>query len=101
MARFGSEFKAVKRGEMPVKRKIGGSIEPPILVRVFITKLLKILCFTAFKTYSNRALPIKTDNERNMIMEKYITKNGIKYELRGEQYYPILEISEQTNVTAK
>ena len=22
-------------------------------------------------------------------MEKYITKNGIKYELRGEQYYPI------------
>ena len=32
-----------------------------------------------------------------MIMEKYITKNGIKYELRGEQYYPVLEISEQTN----
>ena len=31
-------------------------------------------------------------------MEKYITKNGIKYELRGEQYYPILEISEQTNL---
>lgn len=30
-------------------------------------------------------------------MEKYITKNGIKYELRGEQYYPLLEISEQTN----
>ena len=32
-----------------------------------------------------------------MIMEKYITKNGIKYELRGEQYYPMFEISEQTN----
>ena len=32
-----------------------------------------------------------------MIMEKYITKNGIKHELRGEQYYPMLEISEQTN----
>ena len=32
-----------------------------------------------------------------MIMEKYITQNGIKYELRGEQYYPIFEISEQTN----
>ena len=32
-----------------------------------------------------------------MIMEKYITKNGIKYELRGEQYYPMLEILEQTN----
>ena len=31
-----------------------------------------------------------------MIMEKYITKNGIKYELIGEQYYPMLEISDQT-----
>ena len=30
-------------------------------------------------------------------MEKYITKNGIKYEFCGEQYYPMLEISEQTN----
>lgn len=30
-------------------------------------------------------------------MEKHITKNGIKYELRGVQYYPMLEISEQTN----
>ena len=30
-------------------------------------------------------------------MVKYITQNGIKYELRGEQYYPIFEISEQTN----
>ena len=29
-------------------------------------------------------------------MEKYITKNSIKYELHGEQYYPLLEISEQT-----
>ena len=28
-------------------------------------------------------------------MEKYITQNGIKYELRGDQYYPMLEISEQ------
>ena len=28
-------------------------------------------------------------------MEKYITQNGIKYELRGEQYYPLLEITEQ------
>ena len=28
-------------------------------------------------------------------MEKYITKNGIKYELRGEQYYPMLEITDQ------
>lgn len=28
-------------------------------------------------------------------MEKYIIENGIKYELRGEQYYPILEIAEQ------
>ena len=29
-------------------------------------------------------------------MEKYITKNGIKYELRGEQYYPILDLCEHT-----
>ena len=28
-------------------------------------------------------------------MEKYIIENGIEYELRGEQYYPMLEISEQ------
>ena len=28
-------------------------------------------------------------------MEKHITQNGIKYELRGEQYYPMLEISEK------
>ena len=34
-------------------------------------------------------------HERNMIMEKYITQNGIKYELRGEQYYPMLEITGQ------
>ena len=32
-------------------------------------------------------------------MEKYITQNGIKYELRGEQYYPMLEISEQKEHT--
>ena len=29
-------------------------------------------------------------------MEKYIIENGIKYELKGEQYYPMLEISKQT-----
>ena len=28
-------------------------------------------------------------------MEKHITQNGIKYELRGEQYYPMLKIAEQ------
>ena len=28
-------------------------------------------------------------------MEKYITQNGIKYELRGEQYYLMLEVSEE------
>ena len=28
-------------------------------------------------------------------MEKYIAQNGIKYELKGEQYYPMLEITEQ------
>ena len=30
-------------------------------------------------------------------MEKYITQNGIKYELSGEQYYPMLEISEKND----
>lgn len=28
-------------------------------------------------------------------MKKYITKNGIKYELRGEQYYPMFDLCEQ------
>ena len=28
-------------------------------------------------------------------MEKYIKQNGITYELRGEQYYPLLELPEQ------
>ena len=28
-------------------------------------------------------------------MEKYITQNGINYELKGEQYYPMLEIAEK------
>lgn len=28
-------------------------------------------------------------------MEKYITQNGIRYELKGEQYYPILEMPMQ------
>ena len=30
-------------------------------------------------------------------MEKYITQNGIKYELRGEQYYPLLNLHAQPN----
>ena len=30
-------------------------------------------------------------------MKKYIIENGIKYELRGEQYYPMLKLDEQTN----
>ena len=28
-------------------------------------------------------------------MEKYITQNGIKYELKGEQYYPMLRMVKQ------
>ena len=31
-------------------------------------------------------------------MEKYIIENGIKYELRGEQYYPIFS---ETNTTER
>ena len=31
-------------------------------------------------------------------MEKYIEQNGITYELRGEQYFPLLELPEQKEV---
>ena len=31
-------------------------------------------------------------------MEKYIKENGITYELRGEQYYPLLELPEQKDI---
>ena len=31
-------------------------------------------------------------------MKKYIKQNGITYELRGEQYYPLLELSEQKEI---
>ena len=31
-------------------------------------------------------------------MKKYIKQNGITYELRGEQYYPMLELPEQKEI---
>ena len=31
-------------------------------------------------------------------MKKYIERNGITYELRGEQYYPLLELPEQKEI---
>ena len=31
-------------------------------------------------------------------MKKYIEQNGISYELRGEQYYPLLELPEQKEI---
>ena len=31
-------------------------------------------------------------------MEKYIEQNGITYELRGEQYYPLLKLPEQKEI---
>ena len=31
-------------------------------------------------------------------MEKYIEQNGFTYELRGEQYYPLLELPEQKEI---
>ena len=31
-------------------------------------------------------------------MENYIKQNGITYELRGEQYYPLFELPEQKEV---
>ena len=30
-------------------------------------------------------------------MEKYVVENGIKYELCGDIYYPMLELNEQTD----
>ena len=30
-------------------------------------------------------------------MKKYIIENGIKYELCGDVYYPMLKLDEQTN----
>ena len=34
-------------------------------------------------------------------MEKYIEQNGITYELRGEQDYPLLKLPEQKQVFEK
>ena len=31
-------------------------------------------------------------------MKKYIEQNGITYELRGEQYYPLIELPEQREI---
>ena len=31
-------------------------------------------------------------------MKKYIEQNGIIYEFRGEQYYPLLELPEQKEI---
>ena len=72
---------------------------PFSLVRVFITDLILRHRAEMVETYSKvpKMLVFTRDfeHERNMIMEKYITQNGIKYELKGEQYYPMLELPEQ------
>ena len=34
-------------------------------------------------------------------MKKYIEQTGIIYELRGEQYYPLLELPEQKEIFEK
>ncbi|MBQ2714025.1 MAG: TnpV protein [Clostridia bacterium] len=48
-----------------------------------------------FRLYST----LKAPKERKVqYMEKYIKQNGITYELRGEQYYPLLELPEQKKV---
>ena len=42
---------------------------------------------------------LKAPKERKVqYMEKYIEQNGITYELRGEQYYPLLELPEQKEI---
>ena len=48
-----------------------------------------------FRLYST----LKAPKERMVqYMEKYIEQNGITYELRGEQYYPLLELPEQKEI---
>ena len=48
-----------------------------------------------FRLYST----LKAPKERKVqYMEKYIKENGITYELRGEQYYPLLELPEQKEI---
>ena len=48
-----------------------------------------------FRLYST----LKAPKERKVhYMKKYIKENGITYELRGEQYYPLLELPEQKEV---
>ena len=48
-----------------------------------------------FRLYST----LKAPKERMVQqMEKYIEQNGITYELRGEQYYPLLELPEQKEI---
>ena len=48
-----------------------------------------------FRLYST----LKAPKERMVqYMEKYIEHNGITYELRDEQYYPLLELPEQKEV---
>ena len=42
---------------------------------------------------------LKAPKERKVQkMKKYIKQNGITYELRGEQYYPLLELPEQKEI---
>lgn len=48
-----------------------------------------------FRLYST----LKAPKERKVqYIEKYIKENGITYELRGEQYYSLLELPEQKEV---
>ena len=48
-----------------------------------------------FRLYST----LKAPKERKVQhMEKHIEQNGITYELRGEQYYPLLELPEQKEI---
>ena len=70
------------------------------LVGVFITDLILMAIRQTVETYSRTAEKVciyKAFFERKEyeFMEKYIIENGIKYELRGEQYYPMLEVSEE------
>ena len=71
------------------------------LVGVFITDLILMAIRQVVETYSRtdeKVCIYKAFFERKEyeFMEKYIIENGIKYELKGEQYYPVFSKKKTT-----
>ena len=61
-------------------------------------------CFSYFSFFAHLqifrlCITLKAPKERKVhYVKKYIEQNGITYELRGEQYYPLLELPEQKEI---